>query len=91
MSTMSRKIHRSQHMNDADREREAQRQKGDKPWYRKAFKPMDYLIALIAIYLFGFSIDYSNMGTIEIVYCVCFGVWFIMLAVRGYIYYTGRA
>lgn len=88
MSKMSRKIQKNQQHNDMDR---AKADPAAKPWYRRAFKPMDYLIALIAIYLFGFNIDYGNMGLLEIAYCVAFGIWFVLLIVRGYIYYSGRA
>ncbi|MCI7261443.1 MAG: hypothetical protein SPK53_03305 [Selenomonas sp.] len=59
-------------------------------WLRKAVKPMDILIAVVGLYLLLFTIDYSNMSTLDIVYLVCFGIWFVMLAVRIYIYWKGK-
>lgn len=59
-------------------------------WLRKAVKPMDILIAIVGLYLLLFTIDYSNMSTLDIVYLVCFGIWFVMLAVRIYIYWKGK-
>ena len=59
-------------------------------WLRKAVKPMDILIAVVGLYLLLFMIDYSNMSTLDIVYLVCFGIWFVMLAVRIYIYWKGK-
>ena len=59
-------------------------------WLRKAVKPMDILIAVVGLYLLLLTIDYSNMSTLDIVYLVCFGIWFVMLAVRIYIYWKGK-
>lgn len=59
-------------------------------WLRKAVKPMDILIAVVGLYLLLFTIDYSNMSTLDIVYLVCFGIWFVMLTVRIYIYWKGK-
>ena len=59
-------------------------------WLRKAVKPMDILIAVVGLYLLLFTIDYSNMSTLDIVYLVCVGIWFVMLAVRIYIYWKGK-
>lgn len=59
-------------------------------WLRKAVKPMDILIAVVGLYLLLFTIDYSNMSTLDIVYLVCFGIWFVMLAVSIYIYWKGK-
>lgn len=59
-------------------------------WLRKAVKPMDILIAAVGLYLLLFTIDYSNMSTLDIVYLVCFGIWFVMLAVRIYIYWKDK-
>ena len=59
-------------------------------WLRKAVKPIDILIAVVGLYLLLFTIDYSNMSTLDIVYLVCFGIWFVMLAVRIYIYWKGK-
>lgn len=59
-------------------------------WLRKAVKPMDILIAVVGLYLLLFTIDYSNMSTLDIVYLVCFCIWFVMLAVRIYIYWKGK-
>ena len=59
-------------------------------WLRKAVKPMDILIAVVGLYLLLFTIDYSNMSMLDIVYLVCFGIWFVMLAVRIYIYWKGK-
>lgn len=59
-------------------------------WLRKAVKPMDILIAVVGLYLLLFTIDYSNMSTLDIVYLVCFGIWFVMLVVRIYIYWKGK-
>lgn len=59
-------------------------------WLRKAVKPMDILIAVVGLYLLLFTIDYGNMSTLDIVYLVCFGIWFVMLAVRIYIYWKGK-
>ncbi len=59
-------------------------------WLHQAVKPMDLLIAVIAVYLFAFEIDYDNMSWTDKVYAACFVVWFVLLVIRCYIYKTGR-
>ena len=59
-------------------------------WLHQAIKPMDLLIAVIAVYLFAFEIDYSNMSWMDELYAGCFGIWFVLLAVRCYIYKSGK-
>lgn len=56
-------------------------------WLKQAIKPMDILIGVAAIYLLVFEIDYSNMTTVDTIYVVCFIIWFVLLAVRCYIYW----
>lgn len=58
-------------------------------WFKKAVKPMDVLIAAIGIYLFA-NMDFGNMQTIDYIYAVCFGIWFVLLIVKVYIYYQKR-
>ena len=60
-------------------------------WLHQAIKPMDLLIAVFAVYLFAFEIDYDNMSWADEVYVACFAVWFVLLAIRCYIYMTGRS
>lgn len=50
---------------------------------------MDVLIAAIGIYLFA-NMDFGNMQTIDYIYAVCFGIWFVLLIVKVYIYYQKR-
>ena len=51
---------------------------------------MDLLIAFMASYLFALEIDYSNMSWMDELYAGCFGIWFVLRAVRCYIYKTGK-
>ena len=51
---------------------------------------MDVLIALLGIYLLVFRIDYRNLETLDIVYLVCFGLWFLLLGIRCRIYWKGK-
>ena len=44
-------------------------------------KPMDVLIALAGIYIF-YTMDYANMETIDWIFAVSFGSWFVLLVVR---------
>ncbi len=58
-------------------------------WFKKAVKPMDVLIAIVGVYLFA-NMDFGNLQTIDYIYAVCFTLWFILEAVRIYIYYQRR-
>ena len=42
---------------------------------------MDVLIALAGIYIF-YTMDYANMETIDWIFAVSFGIWFVLLVVR---------
>lgn len=60
-------------------------------WLRQAIKPMDLLIAVVGLYLFFVELDFSNMSTVDNIYAVCFGIWFVLLVVRCYILWRKQA
>ncbi len=58
-------------------------------WLKKAVKPMDALIAIVAVWLFA-DMDYANLQSWDYIYMVCFGIWFVLTGVKIYIYYGRR-
>ncbi len=57
---------------------------------KKSLGFSDYLILAIAIFMFGFQIDFANMDWIQIIYAVSFGLWLVLLLVRLRIKYQNE-
>ena len=58
-------------------------------WLKRAVKPMDVLIGAVGIFLFV-NMDFHNMQTVDVIYAVCFGIWFVLTAVKVGVYYRRR-
>ena len=57
---------------------------------KKTVGTLDYMILIIAIYMLGWHLDYSNLDIVQTVYLVSFVLWFVMLAARIFILYRNE-
>ncbi len=55
-------------------------------WLSAAVKPMDGMIAIVAICIFS-VMDFSKMETVDWIFVVTLAVWFVLTIVRCCIYY----
>ena len=55
---------------------------------KKSLKPFDYVLLLIAVWMFS-SFDYNDLRFTDKIYIVSFGIWLVLLVVRTYVYYQG--
>ena len=60
--------------------------KENESWLSAAVKPMDGVIAIVAICILS-VMDFSKMETVDWIFTVTIVIWFVLTLVRCYIYY----
>lgn len=60
--------------------------KENESWLSSAVKPMDGVIAIVAICILS-VMDFSKMETVDWIFTVTIVIWFVLTLVRCYIYY----
>ena len=60
--------------------------KENESWLSVAVKPMDGVIAIVAICILS-VMDFSKMETVDWIFTVTIVIWFVLTLVRCYIYY----